>query len=452
MAFPYRTPQELRDDAERQGIRLPWCDDLSGLSAPFPIPDSALVAPNRLAVHPMEGNDGTSDGTPTESTRRRYDRFAAGGAGLLWFEAVAVAPEGRAVPGQLRLTRENADVYRDLLARIRRGAEESRGAGFRPVVVVQLTHSGRFSRAEGASAPRIAYRNPILDQKMKVPDEVEPVADAYLDALPEQYAETAALAREVGFDGVDVKACHRYLISELLSAFDRPGRYGGSFENRTRLLLDCVRRIRERIGPDPGFLVTTRLNLFDGIRPPLGFGTDASDEAALDLSEPLRLVGRLQALGVRMLNITMGSPYFNPHVNRPYDQGGYVPPEHPLVGVDRLLRGARAVQQEFSDLAVVGTGYSWLRQYAPQVAAGALQEGGARLIGFGRQSFSYPDFARDILDRGVLDPRRCCVACGKCSDILRAGGPAGCVVRDAGAYLEAYRRHVRPVEKKEASS
>jgi 2,4-dienoyl-CoA reductase-like NADH-dependent reductase (Old Yellow Enzyme family) len=161
--------------------------------------------------------------------------------------------------------------------------------------------------------------------------------------------------------------------------------------------------------------------------------------AKLDLSEPLALVARLHDDGLRLLNITMGTPYFNPHVNRPYDTGGYVPPEHPLFGVARLLDGAAAVQRTHHDLAVVGTGYSWLRQFAPQVAAGVIRSGGASLVGFGRQAFAYPEFAVDILEKGALDPRRCCVTCGKCSDILRAGGPAGCVVRDAGRYLEPYR-------------
>jgi 2,4-dienoyl-CoA reductase-like NADH-dependent reductase (Old Yellow Enzyme family) len=439
MAFPYRTPDDLRREAEALGISLPWSDDLSILASPLPIAGSGLVVPNRLAVHPMEGNDGTAEGAPAEGTFRRYERFAAGGAGLLWFEAVAVVEEGRAVPFQLKITRDNLPLYAQLRKRIDRTAADRFGSDFRPVVVAQLTHSGRFSKPTGVSAPKIAYRNPVLDQKMKVPEEVEPVSDEYLDELPDRFAAAALLCREAGFDGVDVKSCHRYLLSELLSAFDRPGRYGGTFEHRIRLILDVSRRIREAVGPDPDFLVTARLNLFDGILPPLGFGTDAGDAAKLDLSEPLALVARLHDDGLRLLNITMGTPYFNPHVNRPYDTGGYVPPEHPLFGVARLLDGAAAVQRTHPDLAVVGTGFSWLRQFAPHVAAGVIRSGGASLVGFGRQAFAYPEFAVDILEKGALDPHRCCVTCGKCSDILRAGGPAGCVVRDAGRYLEPYR-------------
>jgi len=440
MAFDFRSFDDLARTARSLGVSLPRSDDLSRLAEATEIAGTGVVVPNRLAVHPMEGNDGTLSGDPSESTTRRYDRFAAGGAGLIWFEASAVVEEGRAVPYQLRITPDNVHLYADLLKRIRVVSADRFGASFRPVVVVQLTHSGRFSKRNGASAPVIAYRNPVLDRRMRVPDEVDPVSDEYLDALPDRYAEAAALCREAGFDGVDVKACHRYLVSELLSAFDRPGRYGGSFENRTRLLRDSLSRIRLRVGPDPSFLLASRLNLFDGIRPPLGFGTDADDDAALDLAEPLRLVAALHALGVRLIDVTMGSPYFNPHVNRPYDHGGYEPPEHPLVGVGRLLDGAAAVQRAFPDLSVVGTGYSWLRQFAPQVAAGVVSSAGAALVGFGRQSFAYPDFAADILEKGRLDPRRCCVSCSKCSDILRAGGHAGCVVRDAARYLDEYRK------------
>lgn len=444
MVFDCRSRAELLARAAELGVAVPWSDDLSVLGRPFPIPGTPLVVPNRFAVHPMEGSDGADDGAPSEWTMRRYERFAEGGAGLLWFEAVAVVPEGRAVPRQLRITRANLHVFAAIRRRIDEVFAGRNPGGGRPVVVVQLTHSGRFSKPEGRPAPRIAWPNPVLDPRAGVPLPIEPVTDDYLDALPDRFAETALLCREAGFDGVDVKACHRYLISELLGARERPGRYGGSFENRARLLLDAASRIRAAVGPDPGFLVATRLNLFDGIRPPYGFGTDAADESKPDLAEPLELVGRLRATGVRLVNVTMGSPYINPHVNRPYVHGGYEPPEHPLVGVARLIAGAAAVQRAHPDVAVVGTGYSWLRHLAPQVAAGAIASGGARFAGFGRLAFADPGFAGEVLREGGLDPRRCCVACGKCSELLRAGEPAGCVVRDGERYLEPYRRIGRP--------
>jgi 2,4-dienoyl-CoA reductase-like NADH-dependent reductase (Old Yellow Enzyme family) len=437
--FHYQDISALRQDAASLGLSLPLSDDLSVLGQPLTLTAGgrAWTLPNRLACHPMEGSDGNPDGTPGPLVIRRYERFAAGGAGLIWFEAVAVVPEGRASPNQLAINRDNWQAFAALAARIREIAADTHGPSHKPVLLMQLTHSGRFSKPEGIPAPIFACRNPFLDERTKVTDESRAITDDALEALEDKFVEAALLARQAGFDGVDLKACHRYLASELLSAHTREGRYGGSFENRTRFLLNVVRKVRAACGPD--FLLGSRVNLYDGIAYPYGWGVDAQDVTRPDFSEPLALAKLLYAQGVRLLNVTMGTPYFNPHVNRPYDKGGYVPPEHPLVGVARLLEGTSLVQRAVPGLAVVGTGYTWVRQYAAQLAAGMVSAGSASVIGFGRQAFAYPDFADDILRAGGLSKDKCCITCGKCAEILRAGGTAGCVIRDAGVYAPVYK-------------
>jgi 2,4-dienoyl-CoA reductase-like NADH-dependent reductase (Old Yellow Enzyme family) len=239
---------------------------------------------------------------------------------------------------------------------------------------------------------------------------------------------------------VDIKACHRYLLSELLAAHTREGRYGGSLENRARLLLGIVRRIRNEL---PELDVAVRLNVYDAHPYPWGWGVDRDDPLTPDLEEPLWLIGQLADAGVALLNVTAGNPYYTPHVNRPFDEnveGGYLPDEHPLQGVSRLLELARRIKERYPALPVVGTGYSWLRQYAANVMAGVLERGWADLVGMGRGAFAYPDWARDVLERGELDRRKACIACSRCTQIMRDGATTGCAVRDRAVYGPIYEQ------------
>jgi 2,4-dienoyl-CoA reductase-like NADH-dependent reductase (Old Yellow Enzyme family) len=307
--------------------------------------------------------------------------------------------------------------------------------GHRPYTVLQLTHSGRYSRPDGVPRAVIAANNPYLDNRL-TPDH-RLITDAELEALEDQYAVAAALAAAAGFDAVDVKCCHRYLINELHSAHTREGRYGGSFENRTRFIGNVVDKIRARVGDR--IAIAARMNAYDAIPHPYGFGVNEEDHNKPDFSEPQRLARSLRDKGVKLINVTVGNPYYNPHVNRPYDQGTYTPPTHPLENVAVLLAADRAIQAAVPEVPVVGTGFSWLRQLGADVAAGCLEQGWFQLAGFGRQAFAYPDFAADLLATGRMQPEKVCVACGLCAMILRDGGTTGCVVRDAGVYGPVFR-------------
>ncbi|NLO82358.1 MAG: flavin oxidoreductase/NADH oxidase [Clostridiales bacterium] len=424
---------ELQEKISKLGLEIPLSDNLGLLARPVKVAEKTI--PNALSVHPMEGCDGTVDGEPDELTYRRYRRFASGGAGLLWLEATAVVHEGRANPLQLYLCRKNKDAFGKLFDTIVETARAEFGSNHGVYTVVQLTHSGRYSKPEGKPAPIIATRNPYLGRNL--PEDYPVIDDEQLERLEDCFVEAAVLAGEIGFDAVDIKACHGYLNSELLSAYTRDGKYGGGFENRTRFLLNIVDKIRDRLGD--AIDITLRLNAYDAVPYPYGWGVDRADYRKADLSEPIKLLRMLRDRGIKMVNISCGNPYYNPHVGRPYDTGPYIPPEHPLEGVARMLNITKTIQQSVPDMVVIATGLSWLRQLSPFVAAGGIEKEWFGLAGYGRQAFAYPQFARDIVENGALDARKCCIACGKCSEIMRDGGRTGCVIRDAEVYASIYR-------------
>ena len=383
------------------------------------------LIPNRVTLQPMEGCDCNPDGSPSALTVEKYRKAARSGAGLLWFEACAVCPEGRTNPRQMMLTAENLPAFRALVREMRQTAEET--CGIRPVLILQLTHSGRQS-----ITPMIAYRHPLYEERRPASDE-QIVTDEYLDTLPTLYAEAARLAVEAGFDGVDVKSCHGYLFQELLSAFSRKGRYGGSFENRTRLYLDCVKAVKAAIPED--CLLTTRLSVSDMVPYPYGFGTTEQNE--LDFTEPDRLLSLLTEEGVTILNVTIGNPYYNPHVNRPYRKGGYNPPEPPAVGLARFVTVEKHIKERFPSLTVVGSGLSYYRDDLMEQAERQLADGVCDLVGFGRTWLAYPTFYRDYRE-GKFDPKKCCLACSKCTELMRAKCVSGCAVFNE-YYRELYR-------------
>jgi 2,4-dienoyl-CoA reductase (NADPH2) len=330
------------------------------------------------------------------------------------------------------------ESFRWLLQHSLEVARKANGADFRPLTVLQCAHSGRYSRPIDKPAPIIAHHDGLLDKVLNVPPDQPVISDDELDRLQDRYVEAARLAKEAGFDAVDIKSCHRYLLSELLAAHTRPGKYGGSFENRTRFLLSVVERIHAEA---PGIMVTTRLNIYDGHPYPWGWGVSQENPKIENLRESLMLVKMLQERGLVLLNATAGNPYFTPQINRPYDipiVGGKTPEEHPLEGVARIIHQARQTQQTAPEMVIIGSGYSWLRQFMGHAAAAAVKRGWVKMIGVGRGGFAYPDFARDLIQTGKLDPKKVCITCSKCTQIMRDHGPTGCVIRDREVYAPIY--------------
>ena len=434
--FTYKSLDELKAKAESLKVHLPFLEDISVLAKPLAFGN--VVLKNRLGIAPMEGADALPDGSPSRLTTRRYVREAEGGSGLIWFEAISIVPEGRSSAHQLMLTKDNLEQYKRFTEEIKEAGRKANG--FAPYLVMQANHSGRYSNPQGRPAPLIAYRHPEYE-KLRPADDSCIVSDDYLKSLEEKFGEAALLAREAGFDAVDIKSCHGYLLAELNSAYNRPGQYGGSFENRTRLLRNGIAAAKAYETED--FLVTARIGIFDGFAYPYGFGVKEEEGAVVNAEEPIRLIRSLyKDYGLPMVNLTMGNPYVSTHVTRPYEHGKYVPDEHPLVGVARIINGIGAVKKAVPQMVISASGPSYLRQYSDLFAAGAIEEGLCDEMLFGRMSFANPGFANQIIKDGCMDVKKTCVACGKCGDLIRAGKPTGCVVRDTETYLGYYREYM----------
>jgi 2,4-dienoyl-CoA reductase-like NADH-dependent reductase (Old Yellow Enzyme family) len=436
---PFRRGEDIRAEAIAMGLRLPWSDDLSFLGGTVKL--GAKLAPTRFAVLPVEGRDAALDGTPSERTFRRYRRYAAGGSGLIHFEAVAFSQEGRASDSQLLLTRSSSHAIKKLLDETRNEARHA--MGHVPLCYIQLQESGRYARAAGTK-PRIVARFLELDERAGVSDDILPLSDGELEKTRDQFIDAAVLAYEIGFDGVDVKACHRYLTSDLLAARERVGRWGGLYENRVRMVLEMLDGVRSRI-PDPDFQLISRLNLYDAIKWPYGWGVEQEGGIpAPDLTEPLRLLEQMKERGVVYVSTTCGTPYGRAWVNRPFDRGAAgtpEAPEPPLKGVCRGIELTAAAQRAVPNIAMSGFGYSWLRECIPYVAAGVIREKGATFVGLGREMLAYPNMPRDILRNGGIDRSRLCLTCSYCSEVMAHGGAVGCFIRDREGYGELFKRY-----------
>ncbi len=389
------------------------------------------VLPNRVVFQPMEGCDGTQSGAPDELTCRRYLRFAQSGAGIIWFEATAVTPEGRANPRQLYINSKTAESFRALVSRIKSTALES--CGFEPMIIVQLTHSGRFSKPDGTPKPIVAYRNELWE-KGKESQPYTVADDDYLAGIAESYAKAAELALQAGFDGIDVKCCHGYLFNELLSATGRSGSYGGSFENRTKLFFDCVDAVKKVVGDRA--VVTTRLNACDCFPYPYGYGVD--ENGNIDLTEAKKIISMLSKKGVELVNITLGNPYLIPHINRPCINS----PEDGNVGLERIYSVTKELKDSFPDVKIVSSGLTYPGEEAVAYAEKLIKENVCDFAGFGRMTFAYPQFFRDYVSTGELDKSKVCLKCSKCTELMRSGTVAGCPVRDSEVYMPYYKKFV----------
>ncbi len=462
MQFPklasLKTAAEFRGRVAELGVDLPVADvaNPEAFAAPArPADGQHKTIGNRFAILPMEGWDATPDGKPTDLVRRRWQRFGQSGAKLIWGgEAVAVRHDGRANPNQLVLSPENEEELaglRELLV-----AEHAKHGRTDDLLVgVQLTHSGRWARPNDKKRlePRVAYRHPLLDPRSTVTSDAAVLTDAEVDDLIADFVAAAVRAQRAGFDFVDVKHCHGYLGHEFLSAVDRPGRYGGSLENRTRFLRDIVAGIHRDA---PGLEVGVRLSLFDqlpfqkgpdGVGVPMpwsgpypyAFGGDPADPTRIAWDEPFALLRELRDLGIRLICLTAASPYYNPHLQRPAavpPSDGYLPPEDPLVGVARQVAAIAKAKREFPELLMVGSACSYLQEWLPHVGAALLTEGMVDFIGLGRMVLSYPDLPHDVLAGRALQRRKVCRTFSECTTGPRNGLVSGCFPLD-----DFYRQH-----------
>jgi len=438
------------------GIEIPCDSQLLSAAAGSPLAEPFTVGEfqvgNRWCIQPMEGWDGERNGQPSELNLRRWERFGCSGAKLIWGgEAAAVQHDGRANPNQLLATPEHTAGLRKLLTALRQTHRERFGRDDDLLVGLQLTHSGRFSRPNGSQAePRIAYHHPLLDKRVGISAEDDSAvwSDSQLQQLVERYVEAAQVAFTSGFQFVDIKACHGYLLHEFLTAHQRPGQYGGDLQGRSRLLCQIIAEVRRTL---PELMIGVRLSLFDwppfqsvdgvGQMCTLGetepyryaFGSSPQDPTIIDMREPLELVSQLKQLGVVAINLSCGSPYYVPHIQRPAifpPSDGYPPPEDPLVGVARQIRAVAAFKQACPDLPTVGSGYTYLQEFLPLVAQAVVRQGWVDSVGIGRMVLSYPELPADALAGQTMARKQICRTFSDCTTGPRRGLISGCFPLD----------------------
>ena len=501
-----KTPADFRNHVASLGIDLP-CEDqiVTGSASPLaqPVAGGTINGKrigNRWAIQPMEGWDGTTSGGATDEVRRRWQRFGESGAKLIYGgEAMAVRPDGRANPNQLIIVEQNKKDLAELREILLRAHKDRYGATDDLAIGFQLTHSGRFCKPNDKfrMEPRVAYRHPILDKKFNVTSDAQIFTDGEIEQLIECYTAAARIASDVGADFVDIKHCHGYLLHEFLGAFTRPGKYGGSFKNRTRIHREIVEGIRASGNP---IEIGVRLSAFDFVPfkpdPALsqpgklgpgipedfshclpyrfGFGVSESNPVEYDLTETIQFVELCAQLGVKILNLSAGSPYYSPHIQRPAaypPSDGYQPPEDPLVGVARQINVVRQIAQQVKGLnrstveagpavsastlqrfnvstpIIVGSAYSYLQEYLPHVAQYVVRNGWTDMIGLGRMTLAYPNMLADAVEKGALEKKFICRTFSDCTTAPRNGLISGCYPLDKYYAAKPESQKLREIKK-----
>lgn len=432
--FDYNSLEDLSADIQDQGLDLPVSEDVSVLAEPIRLYGRNVK--NRLAVLPMENFDGRDDGSPSELTIRRYRRFAKGGAGIIWMESTFTSMDSRSSLRMVGITEKNKDVFAHMITEIKEEAADGKA----PFVICQLSHCGRLSNLDrhGVSVPAyIACENPYLPR-----ENAAVLSDEQIYEIIDDYVKAAALCKEAGFDAVDIRACHGYLLSEMLSAYTRENSiFGGSFENRTRMLLTII----DRINSEVGIPIACRLNGTDLVPYPYGFGMKTDGSMEPDLTEPIELGRILFSKGVQLLNISLGRGHAD-HLLSPSDHPRYYPKAHQLTSIDFFQGMAAQFKTAIPEAVIMTGGFSWLKMYGPNVAAGGILAGKYDLAGFGKTALANPNFANDIIKDGSLRKDGWCLNCGMCGRLIGMGGTTGCVVRDKEMYGPIFRERAEMVK------
>ena len=426
--FHYKTADEIKSHARELGLDLPWSENIDSLFSGWSFGNLSVA--NRFLIHPMEGFDAKPDGSPGDLSFRRYQRFSSGGSGLIWAEATSVTEEGRSNPAQLFLHQKNIDSFKHLVERIHAKGKPVGSDTSEVRTIIQLTHSGRYAKPEGSPAPRIVTQGDGLPEASSSAillndDDLKRIRDAHIDA--------ASLARRAGFDGVDIKACHGYLLHELLFARERANSiYGGpELQKRLRLMKEIIEGVRQT---EPQLVISARINVYDGLDQ--GFGVSDDGSATIDLSEVETLMNTMDSEGVSLWSVSAGIPYINPWIGRPFDKtstNSVESPEHQLTGVARMIHLC-SESSKFTSNPVVGAELSWLRHFFPNVAAGIIEKNMAMAVGVGRLGIAYPDLVSDLYREKEANIKKVCIACSGCTNRMRNGLSSGCIVRDRDFY------------------
>lgn len=452
----FKTLEAFREYLAGEKINIGFADGIpSDGSAALARKTSCFgrIVGNRWAILPMEGWDCMPDGTPSEFTRRRWLRFASSGAKMIYgTEAAAVMHSGRSNPRQLLAADHTAGALAQLQREMREVHKAEFGTDDDLMIGLQLTHSGRYSHPNDAHKreARTAYPHPLLDKKFGN-STADVVSDDEVRDIIRHFIHAAGIAQKAGFDFVDIKHAHGYLGHEFLTAHDRPGPYGGSFENRTRFFREIAEGIRKKC---PGLQISARVSLFDifpfvkgedGIGKPMewdsskpypyAFGGDGSGmNMDPDLKETVEFIRVLQRHGSDLICATIGSPYYNVHMQRPayYPvSDGYLMPENPLYNVSRHIAASRRIKELCPEIKIVGSGLTCLQEYLSNAAEYSVANREMDFAGIGRMVLSYPDICSDVLEGRPLKRNMICRTFGDCTNAPRAGMISGCYPLDS---------------------
>ncbi len=435
-----KTIDDFKHAMADSGLDFPINNDIDVLMDPVRLGDK--VIPNRVCSLPCEGFDGLPDGSPSELSIRKYKRIAGGGAGLIWYESTAFSEDGLSNPLQLMIRPSNVNAFKVMIDETNK--EALKKFGHKPYHVLQLTHSGRSAKDfNWVPQPLTVYENPYLDDNSRIDRSEKTItiaSDDKIEEIIQGFIDGAILAQQAGFDAVDIKICHRYFLHELLSAFTRPGKYGGSLENRTRALFEIIDGIRKHCGDSLD--IGVRLNAYDSIPYPYGWGMKKEEGAMeLDLSEPIELCRLLVKKGVRLINLSASMPHKSVEENEEESEVDISLYENYC----NLWKASGKIKEAVPEAIIIASGLSVVEQFGGNTAAGGISAGWYDIGGFGRQFLAYPDFAADLFKKKAMEHKKCCVLCNKCFDLMLIGQcQAGCVIRDREVYTDLYKKKVVP--------
>lgn len=422
--FEYTGTGDILKEARAKNLNIPTDNDVPvlGLGLGLGHGSRHISVKNRFVAQPMEScNANPKNGAPSMHTYTKYERLAKGGSAIIWLEAIAVSPDCRSNPYQLCLTEQNVDAFKKLVLFIKKTGFDSNG--FAPLVIAQLNHSGRFCSKDGKLTPKAMYKNPLYEKTVFSPETV--ITDDELKQVEIDMGKAACLAQKAGFDVVDIKACHGHLVGESLSAFERPGHYGGDFINRTRLFKNCI---ESAIAQTKNYFFTTRMNIYDSYAYPFGFGVSSDGSGEPDTSEPIAFAKTLiRDYKFNLFNFVCGNPYVNPDM-----RGLKTGETDPLKAISQRIELTKAVAKPLrsAEAHVVISSMGYLRHFIPFVGAGILHNSCAELIGLGRPLLAYPDMPNDILKKSGCIKEKACIACSKCAELKSKMMCVGCAVHD----------------------
>ena len=422
-----------------------------------PIQVGKMTLKNRIMFPPLTTGYEERDGSIGQRSLSFYERLAKGGASYVVIGDVA--PVRTASPTPKLYSEEQIPAFKKLADTLHQYDCKVALQIFHPEYDVpgvgKMIMEAGIARQNAAKAKaegneEEAVKQTELAQKLtkdayaKLHHDMQHFVNEatveQLNQIKDSIASCAFKAQQAGIDAIEVHGDR--LVGSLCSKVlnHRTDEYGGSFENRTRLLRNGIQAAKAY--ETDQFLVTARIGIYDGFAYPYGFGVKEGEGIIPNLEEPIRLIRELhEDYQMPMVNLTMGNPYVSIHVTRPYDMGKYIPDEHPLYGIARMIHGIGEVKKAVPQMAISASAPTYLRQYSDLYAAGAIEEGLCDQMLFGRLSFADPDFPNQIRDTGRIDPKKVCVTCGKCGDLIRAGKPTGCVVRNPENYLQYYREY-----------